>query len=103
MLSQSLVLIREVLVTFLECDSGITGEALAAMSHLTRTHPRCVVRPATELATCLVRLTGLLLMYHLSTPLLFSLNLAVVASLEEANVHNMVGVVNQLLVFFCSP
>ena len=101
-------LIREDLVTFLECDSGITGEALAVKmlgivtDHLDpskmRGHGASNMSGKTNGAVCSYIFSVPLALYtHCAS---HCLNLAVVASFEEASVHNMIGVVNQLSVFF---
>ena len=104
--------IREDLITFLECDSGIAGKTLAdKMLGFIRNHldPSTMrgFRPMTELVTCTERQTELQLEYLLNTPLALythctshCLNLAVVHSFEEVSVRNMIGVVKQLSIFF---
>ena len=104
-------LIREDLVTFLECDSGITGEALAdkMLSFITHHLDPSKMRGQaydgasnmsgkTKGAAALISSQYPLALYtHCAS---HCLNLAVVGSFEEASVRNMIGVVNRLSVFF---
>ena len=103
--------IREDLVTFLECDSGVTGEALAnKMLGFVSVHldPSKLRGQAYDGASNMsgktngaaARITAqypLALYTHCAS---HCLNLAVVSSFEETSVHNMIGVVNRLYVFF---
>ena len=103
--------IREDLVTFLECDSGTTGEALADLilgfvkNHL---NPLKMRGQAYDGASNMSgKRNGTAARISSSYPLALythcvshSLNLAVVASFEEVSVRNMMGVVNRLSVFF---
>ena len=106
--------IREDLVTFLECDSGITGKALADMMiSFIQTHgldPTKLRGQAydgagnmagkTKGAAALVTSQYPLALYlHCAS---HSLNLAVVKSLEVASVRNMVGIVNRVGIFFAA-
>ena len=104
--------IREDLVTFLECDSGITGQALAdKMLGFLSSH---IVDPnklrgqacdgagnmsgKTDGAAALISSQfPLALYFHCSS---HSLNLSVVKSLEEARVRNMIGIVSGVSIFF---
>ena len=104
-------LIREDLVTFLECDNGVTGEALADMmlgfitDHLDPSKMRgqaydgaSNMSGKTNGAAARISSKYRLALYtHCAS---HCLNLAVVASLEEISVRNMIGVVNRLSVFF---
>ena len=104
-------LIREDLVTFLECDNGITSEALADMmlgfitDHLDPSKMRgqaydgaSNMSGKTNGAAARISSKYRLALYtHCAS---HCLNLAVVASLEEVSVRNMIGVVNRLSVFF---
>ena len=103
--------IREDLVTSLECDSGITGEALAEMTlgFLTnRLDPSKMQGQAYDGASNMSGKTSgtaarissvypLALYTHCAS---HCLNLAVVASFQEVSVRNMIGIVNRLSVFF---
>ena len=104
--------IREDLVSFIECDSGITGRAIAdkVISFLS-THgldPTKLRGQAydgagnmagkTKGAAALISSQYPLALYlHCAS---HSLNLAVVKSLDEACVRNMIGVVNRISIFF---
>lgn len=104
-------LIREDLTTFLECDSGITGQALAdkmlgfVTNHLDPSKMRCQAYDGasnmsgkTNGAAARISSQYPLALYtHCPS---HCLNLAVVASFEEMAVCNMKGVVNRLSVFF---
>ena len=103
--------IREDLVTFLECDSGITGEALAEMilgfltNHLDPSKMRGQAYDGASNMSGKTRGTAarissvypLALYTHCAS---HCLNLAVVASFQEVSVRNMIGIVNRLSVFF---
>ena len=95
---------------FLECDGGILGQVLAEMSlhfsvNMIWTLPSYVGMAMTVLAIYLAKPKVL---QHISQfPLAIytlcashCLNLAVVSSLEEVNVRNMIGVVNRVSIFF---
>jgi hypothetical protein len=104
-------LIREDLVTFLDCDSGVTGQALAdkmlsfVTDHLDPSKMRgqaydgaSNMSGKTNGAAARISAQYPLALYtHCAS---HCLNLAVVASFEEARVGNMIGVVNRLSVFF---
>ncbi len=103
--------IREDLVTFLECDSGTSGKALAdKMLVFVRNHldPLKMRGQAYDGASNMSGKTNgaaarissqypLALYTHCTS---HCLNLAVVASFEEVSVRNMIGVVNRVSVFF---
>lgn len=103
--------IREDLVTFLECESGTTGEALADLilgfitKHLDPMKLRGQAYDGASnmsgktkgTAARISSLYPLALYTHCAS---HSLNLAVVASFEEVSVRNMIGVLNRLSVFF---
>ena len=96
--------IREDLITFLECDSGITGKALAdKMLGFLRNHldPSKMHGQAYDGASNMSGKTNgaaarissqypLALYTHCTS---YCFNLAVVASFEEVSVHNMISVV----------
>ena len=100
--------IREDLVTFLECDSSTTGEALADLilsfvtNHLDPSKMRGQAYDGAsnmsgKRSGTAARISSrypLALYTHCAS---HSLNLAVVASFEEVSVRNMVGVVNRLI------
>ena len=104
--------IREDFVTFIECDSGITGQALAdkilgfLSSH--NVDPNKLRGQAydgagnmsgkTNGAAALISSQYPLALYlHCSS---HSLNLSVVKSLEEASIRNMIGIVSRVSIFF---
>ena len=105
--------IKEDLVTILECDSGITGEALTSMmlGFVTENlNPSKLRGQAYDgagnmagkkngVAARIANLYPLALYTHCAS---HCLNLAVVASFDETNVRNMMGVANRLFVFFSS-
>ena len=104
-------LIREDLVAFLECDSGVTGEALAdKILSFVRKHldPSKLRGQAYDGASSMAGKTkGAAARISSQYPLALythcashSLNLVVVASFEETAVRNMIGVVNRLSIFF---
>ena len=82
----------------------VTGKALAdiILSFVRKPWnlPSYVVRPMMELAAWLVRLKGLLLVFLSSTHLLSTHIVPHTPSFEETAVRNMIGVVNQLSIFF---
>ena len=103
--------IREDLVTFLECDSGITGKALAdKMLGFVRNHldPSKMYGQAYDGASNMsgktnraaARIFSQFPLTHYTHCTSHCLNLAVVASLEEVSVRNMIGVVKRLSIFF---
>ena len=103
--------IREDLVTFLECDSGITGKALAdKMLDFIKYHldPSKMCSQAYDGASNMSgkKTNGAVArysQYHLTLYIhctFHCLNLAVVASFEEVSVRNMIGIVKQLSIFF---
>ena len=104
--------INEDLVTFLECDSSITGQVLAEMMleflRKQRVDPMKLWGQAYDGASSMSgKTTGaaapisthfpLALYIHCSS---HCLNLAVVSSLEVTSVHNMIGVLNRVSLFF---
>ena len=104
--------ISEDLVSFLECDSGISGQALAEMMvHFLREHgldPTKLCGQAYDGAGNMsgktngaaARITSqfpLALYVHCAS---HSLNLTVVSSLEEVSVCNMIGIVNRVSICF---
>ena len=103
--------IREDLVAFLECDGGVTGEALADMTlqfvndHLDSSKLRGQAYDGASnmsgktkgAAACICSQYPLALYTHCAS---HCLNLAVVASFEETSVQNMIGIVNRLSTFF---
>ena len=105
--------IKEDLVTILECDSGITGEALADMmlgfvrENLDPSKLRGqaydgagnMAGKKNGVAARIATQYPLALYTHCAS---HCLNLVVVASFDEANVRNMMGVANQLAVFLFS-
>ena len=103
--------IREDIVTFLECDSGTTGKALADQilgfitSHLDPSKMRDQVYDGASNKSGKTNGTAARIS-SVYPPALYthcashSLNLAVVASFQEASVCNMIGVINRLSVFF---
>ena len=103
--------IREDLVTFLECDSGTTGKALADQilgfitSHLDPSKMCGQVDDGASNKSGKTNVTAARIS-SVYPPALYthcashSLNLAVVASFQEASVCNMIGVINRLSVFF---
>ena len=103
--------INEDFITFLECDSGITGEALAKkmLDFLTQhLNPTKLRGQAYDGASNMSgRTNGAAARISSQFPLAIythcashCLNLAVVTSLEEASVRNMIGVVNRVSLFF---
>ena len=107
--------IRKDLVTFLECDSGITGKALAdKMLSLVRNHldPSKMHSQAYDGASNMSGKTnGAAARISSQYPLAFythctshCLNLAVVASFKEVSIRNVIGVVKRLfIILFCTP
>ena len=104
--------IREDLVSFLECDGGISGQALAEMMvDFLRKHgldPTKLRGQAYDGAGNMsgktngaaARITSqfpLALYIHCAS---HSLNLAVVSSLEEVSVRNMISIVKRVSIFF---
>ena len=104
--------IREDLVTFLECDNGISGQGLADMMisfldkqglDLTKLRGQAYdgagnMSGKTNGAAALITSQYPLALYvHCAS---HCLNLAVVKSLEESNIRNMIGVVNRVSLFF---
>ena len=103
--------IREDLVTFLECDSGTTGEALADLilsfvtNHLDPLKMRGQAYDGAsnmsgKINGTAARISSLYPLALYTHCVSHSLNLAVVALFEEVSVRNMMGVVNCLSVFF---
>ena len=107
--------ISEGFVTFLECDSGITGKALAdkmlgfVRNHLDPSKMHC--QPSDEASNMSVKTNGaaarissqytLTLYTHCTSQ---CLNLAVVVSFEEVSIRNEIAVVKRLTIFlFCTP
>ena len=103
--------IREDLITFQECDSGITGKALAdkmlgfIRNHLDPSEMRGQTYDGTS--TMSGKTNGAAARISFQYPLVLythctshCLNLAVVASSEEVSVCNMIGVVKRLSIFF---
>ena len=106
--------IREDLSTILECDSGITGQALAdkMLSFLSshKVDPKKLRGQAYDGAGNMSGKTNgaadiiasqfpLALYLHCSS---HCLNLSVVKSLEEASIRNMIGIVNSVSIFFAA-
>ena len=103
--------IREDLVTFLECDSGVSGEALAekmlgfVTDHLDPSKMRGQAYDGASnmsgrrngVAAKISSVYPLTLYTHCAS---HSLNLAVVASFEEPSVRNMIGVIHRVSTFF---
>ena len=103
--------IREDLVTFLECDSGVSGEALAekmlgfVTDHLdpSKMHDQAYDGASNMsgrrngVAARISSVYPLALYTHCAS---HSLNLAVVASFEAPSVRNMIGVVHRVSTFF---
>ena len=104
--------IREDIVTFLNCDSGITGDVLAEkMITFIQTHGLVPTKLRGQAYDGAGNMSGktkgaaarissrypLALYIHCAS---HCLNLAVVKSLEEANVRNMIGIVNRASIFF---
>ena len=103
--------IREDLVTFPECDSGITGKALAdkmlgfIRNHLNPSNMRNQAYDRarnmsgnTNVAAAKISSQSPLALYtHCNS---HCLNLAVVASFEEVSIRNMIGVVKRPSIFF---
>ena len=106
--------IREDLVSFLECDSGLTGQALAyKMMGFVRNNldPSKMCGQAYDGASNMSgKIRGVAARIQSQYPLAFythcashCLNLAVVASFEDRSVRNMIGIVKRLSLFFCTP
>ena len=106
--------IREDLVTLLECDSGITGKALAdkmlgfSRNHLDPSKMRGQVYDGaskmsrkTNRAAARISCQYPLILYTHCTS--HCLNLAVVASFEEVSVSNTIGIVKRLSIFIFAP
>ena len=104
--------IREDLVTFLECDSGITGQALANkilvffQSHGVDSK-KLRGQAYDEAGNMSGKTNGAAVLITSQFPLVLYLhcsshcvNLSVVKSLEVASVRNMIGVVNRVSIFF---
>ena len=104
--------IREDLVSFLECNGGISGQALAKMllDFLTKhdLDPNNLRGQAYDGAGNMAgRVNGTAVRIMSSFPLAIyvhcashCLNLAVIASVEEVAVRNMIGIVNRVSTFF---
>ena len=103
--------IREDLVSFLECDSGLTGQALAdKMINFVRNNldPSKMRGQAYDGASNMSgKIRGAAARIQSQYPLAFythcashCLNLAVVASFEDRSVRNMIGIVKRLSLFF---
>ena len=103
--------IREDLVSFLECDSGLTGQALAdKMLGFVTNHldPSKLSGQAYDGASNMSgKIRGAAARIQSQYPLALyihcashCLNLAVVASFEDQSVRNMIGVVKRLSIFF---
>ena len=105
-------IIREDLVSFLECDSGITGQALAGKivgflrgSGLDPTRLRGqaydgagnMAGKTNGVAALISSQYPLALYIHCAS---HCLNLSVVNSLQETSIRNMIGVVNRVSIFF---
>ena len=107
--------IKEDFVTFLKCDSGIIGKALAdrmlgfVRNHLdpSKMHGQAYDRDSnmsgkTNGAAARISSQYPLSLYTHCTS--HCLNLAVVPSFEEVSICNMIGVVKRLSIFFfCTP
>ena len=104
--------IREDLVDFIECDTGITGRALAdKMLGFLQNHGMDLTKlrgqaydgagnmsGSTRGAAALITAQHPLALYiHCAS---HCLNLAVVKSLQETNIRNMMGIVDRIYVFF---
>ena len=103
--------IREDLVAFLECDTGVTGEALAEkMLGFVTTHLDPLKMRGQDYdgggnmsgktngaAARITTVYRLALYTHCAS---HCLNLAVVASIEEPSVRNMIGILNRVSIFF---
>ena len=106
--------IREDFITFLECNSGITGKALAdKMLSIVRYYldpskmrgqdydgGSNMSRKTNGAAARISSQYPLALYTHCTS---HCLNLAVVASFEEVSVRNMIGIVKRLSIFIFSP
>ena len=103
--------IREDLVSFLECDSGFTGKELAdKMMGFVRNNlnPSKMRGQAYDGASNMSgKIRGAAARIQFQYPLAFHthcashcLNLAVVASFEDRSVHNMIGIVKRLSLYF---
>ena len=106
--------VRVILMAFLECDSGITGQALAdkmlgfLRNHLDPSKMRgqtyggaSNMSGKTNRAAARISSQYFLALYIHCTS--HCSNLVVVASFKEVSVRNMIGVVKQLYLLFCTP
>lgn len=103
--------IREDLVTFIECDTGVTGRNLADKMlsflrlqgvDLTKMRGQAYdgagsMAGKTSGAAALITEYPLALYLHCAS---HCLNLAVVKSLDETNIRNMMGIVDKVWIFF---
>ena len=104
--------IREDLVAFIECDTGVSGRDLAnKMLSFLRSHRVDLTKlrgQAYDGAGCMSgKINGAAALISKEYPLALylhcashCLNLVVVKSLDETNVRNMMGVVNKVWIFF---
>ena len=107
--------IREDLVTFVECDTGVTGRNLADKMlnflnsqgvDLTKMRGQAydgagsMAGKTTGAAALISRLYPLALYLHCAS---HCLNLAVVKSLDETIVRNMMGIVDKVWIFSAHP
>ena len=107
--------IREDLVTFVECDTGVTGRNLAdKMLNFLRSQGVDLTKMRGQAydgagsmagktngaAALISREYPLALYLHCAS---HCLNLAVVKSLDETNVHNMMGIVDKVWIFSARP
>ena len=107
--------IREDLVSFVECDTGVSGKDIAnnLMLSFLRTHSVDLSKLRGQAydgagsmsgkiygaASLISREYPLALYLHCAS---HCLNLAVVKSLDESNIRNMMGILNKVWIFFSS-
>ena len=103
--------IREDLVAFIECDTGVAGRDIAnKMLSFLRSHGVDLTKLCGQTYDVSGNMSGKIngaaalisTQYPLALYLSHCLNLAVVKSLDETNVRNMMVVVNKVWIFFSS-